>query len=69
MNRAIPQVALRFNVAPLDRDPMQEALRKQLRLLASLLQFRQVPGTQHYVIDRQEIVAAMRDLQQVIESA
>lgn len=68
MNRTTPQVALRFNVAPLDRDPMQEALRRQLQLLASLLQFRQVPGTQHYVIGREEIQSAMRDIQRVIEN-
>lgn len=66
MSRTIPQVSLRFNVAHLDRDPVLEALRKQLRLLASLLQFRQVPGTQHYVIDREEIQTAMRDIQRVI---
>jgi hypothetical protein len=68
MSTTIPQVALRFNVAPLDRDPMQEALRKQHRLLASLLQFRQVPGTQHYVIDREEIQAAMRDIEKAIRT-
>jgi hypothetical protein len=30
--------------------------------LASLPQFRQVPGTQHCVIDRQEIQQAMREI-------
>ena len=68
MSTTIPQLALRFNVAPLDRDPMQEALRKQLRLLASLLQFRHVPGTQHYVIDREEIQTAMRDIERAIRA-
>ena len=68
MSTTIPQVALKFNIAPLDRDPMQEALRKQLRLMASLLQFRQVPGTQHYVIDREEIQAAMRDIERAIRA-
>ncbi len=66
MRSITPQVSLRFNVAPLDREPMKEALRRQLRLFASLLQFRQVPGTQHYVIDREEIQHAMNDIQRVI---
>ena len=67
MSRTATQVALRFNIAPLDRDPMREVLRKQLRLLASLLQFRQVPGTEHCVIDRDEIQSAILEIQRVME--
>jgi hypothetical protein len=64
MNRTIPQVSLRFNV------PLWTATRCKRRyanpFLASLPQFRQVPGTQHCVIDRQEIQPAMREIQRVI---
>ena len=56
-------LSVRFKMARFNRNPMQEALRKQYTLLASLLQLRIIPGTDLCVIGQDEIRTAMADIQ------